>query len=235
MQLALAHAQGGLHRRLVPDQGRVVPLGLVQRQYGLLQQLIRILSLNGPGHPEAAGQIEAALPGHELELQQAHHGLHLGFEAGLLAGQDHGKFISPQPVGPTWIGLPQPCGHRLQQAITDLVAEQNLANSVRDGVLTQAQADQIRADMGLNATRRQLMNAQANAANSAAATNQAQLPGLNWENSAWGIGLKELRATVGAGADAFRSVKGGLGAPEIRQQYQRKGGGPPPRRPVKRK
>ncbi|MNC14752.1 hypothetical protein D3C75_625400 [compost metagenome] len=124
MQLALAHAQGGLHRRLVPDQGRIVPLGLIQRQYGLLQQLIPILPLPGPGHSEAAGQIEAALPGHELELQQAHHGFHLGFETGLLAGQDHGKFISPQPVGTARIGLPQPRGHRLQQAIPDLVAEQ---------------------------------------------------------------------------------------------------------------
>ncbi len=124
MQLTLTHAQGRLHRWLEPDQGRIVPLGLIQCQYGLLQQLIRVLPFHSPGYPETTGKIEAALPGHELELQQAHHGVHLGFEAGLLASQDHCKFVPPQPVSPTGIGLPQPGGDRLQQAIADLITEQ---------------------------------------------------------------------------------------------------------------
>ena len=123
MQLTLTHAQGRLHRWLEPDQGRIVPLGLIQCQYGLLQQLIRVLPFHSPGYPETTGKIEAALPGHELELQQAHHGVHLGFEAGLLASQDHCKFVPPQPVSPTGIGLPQPGGDRLQQAIAATGAE----------------------------------------------------------------------------------------------------------------
>jgi len=120
---------------------------------------------------------------------------------------------------------------RIQSEMGARMADANLTKLVNDGVLSQANADAIRADMGLNVDRSAQMRASAAASNAAAAVDRERLPGLAWESSAMGIGLKELRATIASGAQAVGSIKGGLGSQEVRQDYKRKGGGPPPRRP----
>ncbi len=124
MKLLLTQLQLLQHGRLKPaDRPFLATLGLVKGQDGLIQQPGGILLLR-LGDPEPTGQIEAALPGHELEMEQIHQLMNGGFQRIICLGQHHGKFVTTEAVSVTAMSLLQLVGHHLQQPITDLITQQ---------------------------------------------------------------------------------------------------------------
>lgn len=124
MKLLLAQLQLLQHGQLEPaDVPLLAAFGLIEGQDGLIQQPAGILLLR-LGHPEPTGQIEAALPGHELEMEQAHQLMNASLQRAIRSGQHHRELIATEPVGMATVGLLQLVGHRLQQPISDLITEQ---------------------------------------------------------------------------------------------------------------
>ena len=124
MKLMLTQLQLLQHGRFEPaDVPLLAAFGLIEGQDGLIQQPAGILLLR-LGHPEPTGKIEAALPGHELEMEQAYQLMNAGFQRAIRAGQHHRELVATEPVGVAIVGLLQLVRHRLQQPITDLIAEQ---------------------------------------------------------------------------------------------------------------
>jgi len=84
-----------------------------------------------------------------------------------------------------------------------------LDNMAKQGMLTDAQRAQIYADMGLNDSRKNALDASSAASYASAAADRAGLPSLQYKNSAFGIFMDELNRSAKTVADYLPTPKQG--------------------------
>lgn len=112
-----------------------------------------------------------------------------------------------------------------QEAVEGMRLTTLIEGMVKNNMLSQAQAEEIYADMNLNRYRKDVMQAQAAQGYSAANLNRANLGAAEWKSSIPGILSQEGKDWAGVVLDAFGKARGRtLGDPDIKRTYQRKGG-----------
>jgi len=170
----------------------------------------------GEGIQKASGKAMEAVMA-KAQLGQMHSATALNEEMARKAQQE-AALLHTQIYTEGAKGWSAQMANEVERARLQLLIE----NLAKQGQLTDAQKAQIYADMGLNDSRKNAMDASAAASYAAAQLDRAGLPSARYKNSAVGILMDEVNRTAGTVSDFLPTPKQSTRETEM---YRRSKGG----------